>query len=279
MKGGLEARTRSPRGLPQKMFSALRSRLTYANIVATLALVLSMSGGALAAQRYLVSSTNQLGHGVIATMKHRNGKQGKKGRKGPGGPAGSPGTQGATGAQGIQGPLGAQPPGRTGPEGVIGERGATGTAGAPGGASAVTFSASVTPPNVEATAHLFSLPGGLSAQLFCLRAIFTFGGIDVFAPTGSRAEARLVAINPRGEPPETTSDLIEDVQLNPEGELIALLLSNTPAHENVESNRAHIDGTILTESAVIHLDAFLQVAPLGSPRTCTVHGSAADYPR
>lgn len=69
------------------------------------------------------------------------------------------------------------------------------------------------------------------------------------------------------------------MELNPEGELIALLLSNSPAHESVESNRAHVDGTILTETAVVHIDAFVQVAPPGSPRTCLVHGSAADYPR
>lgn len=180
------------------MFSVLRRRLTYANIVATLALVLSMSGGALAAQRYLVSSTTQLDHGVVTAMKHRSGKNGKRGRTGHSGPAGAPGPQGATGAQGIQGPLGAQPPGRTGPAGVTGEGGPTGTAGAPGGATAVTFSASVTPPNFEATAHLFSLPGGLSVKLTCLRVIFTFGGLDVSAPTGSRAETRMLAINPRG---------------------------------------------------------------------------------
>ena len=39
------------------MFSPIRKRLTYANVVATLALVFAMSGGALAASKYLITSS------------------------------------------------------------------------------------------------------------------------------------------------------------------------------------------------------------------------------
>jgi hypothetical protein len=50
------------------MTSRLRARITYANVAATLALVLSMSGGALAAQRYLITSTSQVSPAVLAKI-------------------------------------------------------------------------------------------------------------------------------------------------------------------------------------------------------------------
>ena len=42
------------------MFNFARTRLTYANVAATLALVFSMTGGALAAKHYLINSTRQI---------------------------------------------------------------------------------------------------------------------------------------------------------------------------------------------------------------------------
>jgi hypothetical protein len=74
--------------------SSIRGRLSYANITATLALLFSMSGGALAASHYLVTSTKQI------SPKVRNALKGAKG------PAGAQGPQGAPGAQGGQGPAG-----------------------------------------------------------------------------------------------------------------------------------------------------------------------------
>ncbi|MHB8240434.1 MAG: hypothetical protein ACYDHN_00430 [Solirubrobacteraceae bacterium] len=46
----------------------MRKRLTYANVTATLALVFSMSGGALAASHYLIRSTKQISPKVLRSF-------------------------------------------------------------------------------------------------------------------------------------------------------------------------------------------------------------------
>jgi hypothetical protein len=85
------------------MFS-LRGRFSYANVVATLALVFAMSGGALAASKYLITSTKQIKPSVLASLKGKAGKAGANGVPGLAGPAGA---QGAVGPPGPQGPAGA----------------------------------------------------------------------------------------------------------------------------------------------------------------------------
>jgi hypothetical protein len=91
------------------MFSAIRRRMSYANVTATLALFFAMSGGALAASHYLITSTKQIKPSVLSSL------------KGKAGPAG------AGGAQGPAGPTG--PTGPTGPAGPTGGAGANGTNG------------------------------------------------------------------------------------------------------------------------------------------------------
>ncbi|HEY1833666.1 MAG TPA: hypothetical protein VGG08_04455 [Solirubrobacteraceae bacterium] len=61
------------------MLQGLRSRLTYANVVATLALVFAMSGGAFAASHYLLSSTKQISPSVLAQLHGARGKTGTQG--------------------------------------------------------------------------------------------------------------------------------------------------------------------------------------------------------
>jgi hypothetical protein len=86
----------------------MRKHLTYANVTATLALVFAMSGGALAANSYLINSTKQINPKVLKKL---TGKPGKNGT------AGANGTTGATGATGAQGPGGKEgPPGKEGKE-------------------------------------------------------------------------------------------------------------------------------------------------------------------
>jgi hypothetical protein len=102
------------------MLSVVRSRLTYANVVATLALVFAMSGGALAASHYLITSTKQIKPGVLNALK---GKAGPTGAQGPAGPAGPAGPGGAKGEAGISG---------TGAEGKEGHEGKHGENGEPG---------------------------------------------------------------------------------------------------------------------------------------------------
>jgi hypothetical protein len=85
------------------MPSALRSRLTYANVVATLALVFAMSGGALAATHYLITSTKQISPKVLKDLKGKGGAAGTAGATGKEGAAGKEGKAGANGANGDNG--------------------------------------------------------------------------------------------------------------------------------------------------------------------------------
>ena len=104
------------------MFSAIRRRLhlSPATVIAGLALVFAMSGGAYAAKKYLITSTKQISPSVLKQL------QGKAG------PAGAPGAAGAQGAQGPAGPAGPAgsagrgTKGENGPAGAKGEKGATG---------------------------------------------------------------------------------------------------------------------------------------------------------
>jgi hypothetical protein len=109
------------------MFSGVRSRFSYANVVATLALVFAMSGGALAASKYLITSSKQIKPSVLKSLK---GKTGPAGAAGIAGPAGAVGPAGATGAQGPAGPQG--PAGEQGVAGVEGKAGKNGTNGKEG---------------------------------------------------------------------------------------------------------------------------------------------------
>ena len=74
----------------------MRRHLSFANVIATLALVFAMSGGAYAAKHYLITSTKQIKPSVLASL---HGKQG---------PNGGAGATGATGPKGDRGPAGPQ---------------------------------------------------------------------------------------------------------------------------------------------------------------------------
>ena len=112
------------------MFSALRRRLTYTNVGVTLALFFSMSGGALAAGHYLITSTKQIKPSVLSSLKGKTGPAGANGAAGSAGPAGGQGVKGETGATGPQGPEGKEGrEGKPGKEGKAGKEGSPWTAG------------------------------------------------------------------------------------------------------------------------------------------------------
>lgn len=135
------------------MLNRLRKRLTAANVIAVLALVFAMGGGAYAAKRYVITSISQIKPSVQKQLKS-SGKAGSQGPAGPAGTAGTPGTPGSKGEKGDKGENGSNGAGVTaatlGPEeggckegGVAltsasgkdsvcnGERGARGQQGAP----------------------------------------------------------------------------------------------------------------------------------------------------
>lgn len=115
--------------------SNLTRRFTYANVAATLALVFSMTGGALAASHYLVNSTKQINPKVLRALKGAKGPSGAAGAVGAAGSPGSPGAAGATGPTGRQGTAGLSvegEPGEPGRAGATGSTGPTGPLGATG---------------------------------------------------------------------------------------------------------------------------------------------------
>ena len=79
----------------------MRRPISYANVTATLALVLSMSGGALAAKHYLVNSTRQISPKVRKQLRGNTGKTGPVGPTGPQGPTGPKGETGSVDATGF----------------------------------------------------------------------------------------------------------------------------------------------------------------------------------
>lgn len=89
------------------MFSIMRRRISLASLIATLALVFAMSGGAWAAGKYLIRSINQISPKVLKKL------------KGAVGPAGPQGAQGLPGVNGTNGKDGA--PGKDGEDGKDGK--------------------------------------------------------------------------------------------------------------------------------------------------------------
>jgi hypothetical protein len=118
------------------MFNALRSRtprrINATTVIAVLALVFAMTGGAYAASRVLITSTKQISPKVLKALAGKPGPAGPAGAagvgapgsQGPQGPAGATGATGETGAKGEAGPKGE--PGAKGESGAKGEKGTTG---------------------------------------------------------------------------------------------------------------------------------------------------------
>jgi hypothetical protein len=81
----------------------LRRHLNYANVVATLALLFAMSGGALAAKHYLINSTQQINPKVLRRLRGHAGSTGRSGAPGAVGAQGIAGVNGSPGAPGANG--------------------------------------------------------------------------------------------------------------------------------------------------------------------------------
>jgi hypothetical protein len=75
-----------------------RRRVGYAEVAATVALVLAMAGGALAAGHYVITSTKEIKPSVL---RHLHGARGRRGAVGPRGRMGARGITGNAGVAGI----------------------------------------------------------------------------------------------------------------------------------------------------------------------------------
>src|SRR4051812_11022318 len=101
--------------------------LSYANVMATIAVFIALGGGAYAVTTLPRNSvtTVQVKNGSLLARDFRSGQL-KKGPAGAAGAKGAQGPQGTQGAQGLGGPAG--PPGAPGAKGGDGATGADGTA-------------------------------------------------------------------------------------------------------------------------------------------------------
>lgn len=110
------------------MLSALRKRLhlTPGTVIATLALVFAMTGGAYAAGKYVITSTKQISPKVLKSLQGKAGSAGASGAAGAAGPQGPAGAAGSAGAKGENGA-----PGEPGAKGEPGTKGTSGTNGTP----------------------------------------------------------------------------------------------------------------------------------------------------
>jgi hypothetical protein len=84
--------------------NSIRRHLSYANVVATLALLFAMSGGALAAKRYLVNSTKQINPKVLKALEASVARKVKPGAAGAVGKEGTTGKEGPAGKDGVSAP-------------------------------------------------------------------------------------------------------------------------------------------------------------------------------
>jgi hypothetical protein len=103
-------------------------------VIAVLVGVLALTSGAFAAQRYLITSSNQIKDGAVsladlsssarAALHGANGQDGAPGAPGAKGDTGATGSQGTKGDTGVAGPQG--PKGDTGAAGAQGPKGVSG---------------------------------------------------------------------------------------------------------------------------------------------------------
>jgi len=122
-----DQRFKRERSKGTSMFSKVRSRINYANVASTLAVLFSMTGGAYAAKHYMITSTSQISPKVLKALQSQQGPAGAAGAPGTAGAKGETGPAGTPGTSGAKGPAG--PPGPAGEEGAEGEKGEPWTAG------------------------------------------------------------------------------------------------------------------------------------------------------
>jgi hypothetical protein len=91
-----------------------------AMVIAILALIVALSGTAIAAKRYLITNTKQISPAALKQLTKLVAVQGAQGPAGAPGTAGKEGAAGATGAAGVEGAAGKE--GSAGKEGPAGPR-------------------------------------------------------------------------------------------------------------------------------------------------------------
>jgi Collagen triple helix repeat (20 copies) len=161
----------------------LRRHLTYANVVASLALFLALGGAAFAATQL---PRNSVGTGQLKPEAVTAGKIAKKTRNQ------------LMGAQGPQGPQGKT--GKTGAKGATGARGSTGAAGAKG-----TAGTDGTGPAFEVFTSNKAVPGPIVAQTLGAGAYTLSANVSLTNSSGAAAKV-ICLISGGGEMNTTIGD-------------------------------------------------------------------------
>jgi hypothetical protein len=138
---------------------AIRAHTSASRLVAVVALVFAMTGGALAASKYIITSTKQIKPSVLKQLQGKAGPKGAPGAQGPAGPQGAAGPQGPAGSGGAKGDTGTK--GENGTPGTPGAKGVTGAAGVTGPAG-VTGAKGATGPEGVCSTTACHLPSGAS---------------------------------------------------------------------------------------------------------------------
>jgi collagen triple helix repeat protein len=126
---------------------SFREHLSYANVVATLALIFAMGGSAIAANHYLINSTRQINPKVLKKLR---GNQGLRGLTGPAGAKGASGPKGSSGSQGLKG--------TEGPRGVEGASASSVLAAGASESGIYTVNAGASRANQVSVAMTFAKP-------------------------------------------------------------------------------------------------------------------------
>jgi len=276
----------------------VRPRLRYADVAATVALVLAMGGVALGAggvtagssarhphhprrrhphhaRRYVVRSLAELSPVVLNGLERL-----ARGATGPTGPAGAPGPAGVPGPAGPAGPVG--PTGPTGPGGV----------GGGGAASTAVLSAALKAEQhkegeelVPNSKLVFSYEKKIALRLVCGPSFFVLTSLVAYAPVGSTGEAGSVLVNEKGEHPEAESTVIkEPVNEFTIGASEAVngvpLVAFTQNAKEPYANLVHLNGSIATpEGTVVLIDAYLRAEQNNKSEVgCTLQGVALVVP-
>jgi hypothetical protein len=167
--------------------------------------------------------------------------------------------------------------GANGKDGANGAGGANGTNGKEGAAGqpqkAVSFNktleSSFEPPSAVS---LFTL-AGVSVKLTCFFFLANFNLLEATGPENSFAQTGFAVTNSKGEIPEVTQETVKSVALGASFTKISQLSTNTKAPL---ANIAHLNGSIITPSAVVLIDAFLEAGP--NPKGCVARGTAFSIP-
>ena len=251
----------------KRLLRGARARVSYANVVATLAILFSMTGAAVAAKHYLISSTSQINPKVLKAIEgHHTGTPGAAGTQGVVGPAGPAGPQGA--------------PGNEGPPGVAGP---TGNEGPPGQVQKpAAFSKSLSPASEgEETTELFKLNGEeIKATFVCGKGSggTATASIKITAPTGSRGDSGLDAINKESSgSPEQTKNLVQSLLLEPSNaKALGELASNAAGTQ--KTNVGELSASVQTPTEAAYIAAYMEASPYGSTPVCLVEGTAISVP-